>query len=129
MFKLLVGWPKVLERFVTFVSLDGPGLDGSEAAWERGVIDRVLKLPHVVICLQQSLVSSRLSACLHHSALLCIQSFHSEFVWVVQTAYVHAIRRAKRHIYIENQYFLGSSHAWLEDIGAGTYSLCLIVRL
>jgi len=32
---------------------------------------------------------------------------------------VHAIRRAKRHIYIENQYFLGSSHAWIEDKGVG----------
>ena len=36
-----------------------------------------------------------------------------------QEAYVHAIRRAKRHIYIENQYFLGSSHAWIEDKGVG----------
>lgn len=32
---------------------------------------------------------------------------------------MHAIRRAKRHIYIENQYFLGSSHAWIEDKGVG----------
>ena len=38
---------------------------------------------------------------------------------VFQEAYVHAIRRAKRHIYIENQYFLGSSHAWIEDKGVG----------
>ncbi|KAK9829228.1 hypothetical protein WJX72_004613 [[Myrmecia] bisecta] len=30
----------------------------------------------------------------------------------IQEAYVHAIRRAQRYIYIENQYFLGSSHAW-----------------
>ena len=37
----------------------------------------------------------------------------------VQEAYVHAIRRAKRHIYIENQYFLGSSHAWIQDRGVG----------
>ena len=41
--------------------------------------------------------------------------------YVMQEAYVHAIRRAKRHIYIENQYFLGSSHAWLEDKGVGTH--------
>lgn len=32
---------------------------------------------------------------------------------------MHAIRRAQRHIYIENQYFLGSSHAWVEDKGVG----------
>lgn len=36
-------------------------------------------------------------------------------------AYIHHIRRAKRFIYIENQYFLGSSHAWLDcrDAKAG----------
>ena len=33
----------------------------------------------------------------------------------MQAAYVHAIRRAQRFLYVENQYFLGSSHAWLED--------------
>lgn len=37
----------------------------------------------------------------------------------MQEAYVHAIRRAQRFIYIENQYFLGSSHAWIEDKGVG----------
>ncbi|KAL5712222.1 phospholipase D [Ranunculus cassubicifolius] len=42
----------------------------------------------------------------------------------IQDAYVHAIRRAKNFIYIENQYFLGSSFDWrsndikVEDIGA-----------
>ncbi|XP_075510950.1 phospholipase D alpha 1 [Primulina tabacum] len=42
----------------------------------------------------------------------------------IQDAYVHAIRRAKNFIYIENQYFLGSSFGWesndikVEDIGA-----------
>jgi len=30
----------------------------------------------------------------------------------VQDAYVNAIRRAKRFIYIENQYILGSSCCW-----------------
>ncbi|KAJ8907931.1 hypothetical protein NDN08_008034 [Rhodosorus marinus] len=33
----------------------------------------------------------------------------------VQAAYVHHIRRAERFLYIENQYFIGSSHAWLSD--------------
>ena len=28
-------------------------------------------------------------------------------------AYIHQIRRSERFIYIENQYFLGSSHVWL----------------
>ncbi len=32
-----------------------------------------------------------------------------------QRGYVHHIRRAQRFIYIENQYFIGSSHLWLED--------------
>ncbi|XP_057503674.1 phospholipase D alpha 1-like [Actinidia eriantha] len=30
----------------------------------------------------------------------------------IQDAYIHAIRRAKNFIYIENQYFLGSSYGW-----------------
>ncbi|KAL6842247.1 hypothetical protein ACP4OV_027895 [Aristida adscensionis] len=33
----------------------------------------------------------------------------------IQDAYIHAIRRAKNFIYIENQYFLGSSFAWKPD--------------
>ncbi|TVU17310.1 hypothetical protein EJB05_33334 [Eragrostis curvula] len=43
----------------------------------------------------------------------------------IQDAYIHAIRRAKSFVYIENQYFLGSSYAWKagddlrpEDVGA-----------
>ena len=42
----------------------------------------------------------------------------------IQDAYINAIRRAKNFIYIENQYFLGSSYGWkssdikVEDIGA-----------
>lgn len=33
----------------------------------------------------------------------------------IQDAYINAIRRAKNYIYIENQYFLGSSYAWESD--------------
>ncbi|GJX66071.1 phospholipase D alpha 1 [Tanacetum coccineum] len=33
----------------------------------------------------------------------------------IQDAYIQAIRRAKNFIYIENQYFLGSSFAWKSD--------------
>ncbi|XP_052202969.1 phospholipase D delta-like isoform X2 [Diospyros lotus] len=38
----------------------------------------------------------------------------------IQTAYVQAIRAAQHFIYIENQYFLGSSYAWpsYKDAGA-----------
>ncbi|XP_051147780.1 phospholipase D alpha 1 [Andrographis paniculata] len=42
----------------------------------------------------------------------------------IQDAYIHAIRRAKNFIYIENQYFLGGCFSWdcndikVEDIGA-----------
>lgn len=43
----------------------------------------------------------------------------------IQDAYINAIRRAKDFIYIENQYFLGSSYNWsqedgikVEDVGA-----------
>ena len=37
----------------------------------------------------------------------------------IQNAYVSAIRKAERFMYIENQYFLGSSHAWQDYRGAG----------
>ncbi|PWA48842.1 ankyrin repeat-containing domain, PGG domain protein [Artemisia annua] len=33
----------------------------------------------------------------------------------IQDAYIHAIHRAKNFIYIENQYFIGSSFAWQSD--------------
>lgn len=42
----------------------------------------------------------------------------------IQDAYIHAIRRADKFIYIENQYFLGSSFSWSstdikdEEVGA-----------
>ncbi|KAK6156500.1 hypothetical protein DH2020_010748 [Rehmannia glutinosa] len=42
----------------------------------------------------------------------------------IQDAYIHAIRRADKFIYIENQYFLGSSFSWYsndikdENVGA-----------
>ncbi|KAM7260475.1 hypothetical protein ACFE04_016216 [Oxalis oulophora] len=39
----------------------------------------------------------------------------------IQDAYINAIRRAKNFIYIENQYFIGSSYAWKnnkDDIGS-----------
>lgn len=35
----------------------------------------------------------------------------------IHTAYVRAIRSAKRFIYIENQYFIGSSYGWRPDDG------------
>ncbi|KAK9993854.1 hypothetical protein SO802_023557 [Lithocarpus litseifolius] len=42
----------------------------------------------------------------------------------IQDAYINAIRRAKNFIYIENQYFLGSSFCWnshglkVKEVGA-----------
>lgn len=41
----------------------------------------------------------------------------------IQDAYINAIRRAKNFIYIENQYFLGSSFGWKEDQDAGALHL------
>lgn len=41
----------------------------------------------------------------------------------IQTAYVQAIRLAQHFIYIENQYFLGSSFAWSEYKNAGAENL------
>ncbi|KAG6556491.1 hypothetical protein Mapa_001817 [Marchantia paleacea] len=37
----------------------------------------------------------------------------------IQTAYIKAIRGAQKFIYIENQYFLGSSYAWPDYKAAG----------
>ncbi|KAM2667015.1 hypothetical protein EV2_018763 [Malus domestica] len=41
----------------------------------------------------------------------------------IQTAYIHAIRSAQHFIYIENQYFLGSSYAWPDYENAGADNL------
>lgn len=30
----------------------------------------------------------------------------------IHTAYIELIRNAKRYLYVENQYFLGSAHLW-----------------
>jgi len=37
----------------------------------------------------------------------------------IQTAYIEAIRSAQHFIYIENQYFIGSSYAWPSYKDAG----------
>ncbi|KAF3339126.1 phospholipase D alpha 1-like protein [Carex littledalei] len=41
----------------------------------------------------------------------------------IHVAYIEAIRRARRFIYIENQYFLGSCAAWKEDQDSGCLNL------
>ncbi|KAK7310995.1 hypothetical protein RJT34_08831 [Clitoria ternatea] len=41
----------------------------------------------------------------------------------IQTAYIHAIRSAQHFIYIENQYFVGSSFAWPSYKEAGADNL------
>eukprot|EP00245_Coleochaete_scutata_P013408 TRINITY_DN543_c1_g4_i4.p1 TRINITY_DN543_c1_g4~~TRINITY_DN543_c1_g4_i4.p1 ORF type:complete len:819 (-),score=153.50 TRINITY_DN543_c1_g4_i4:387-2843(-) len=41
----------------------------------------------------------------------------------IQNAYIHAIRSAQHFIYIENQYFLGSSYAWPENTDTGAVNL------
>jgi len=41
----------------------------------------------------------------------------------IQQSYVAAIRNAKRFIYIENQYFMGSSKHWLTDKDTGCVNL------
>ncbi|KAI8549394.1 hypothetical protein RHMOL_Rhmol06G0021500 [Rhododendron molle] len=41
----------------------------------------------------------------------------------IQTAYIQAIRSAQHFIYIENQYFLGSSYAWPSYKSAGADNL------
>jgi len=41
----------------------------------------------------------------------------------IQHAYVTAIRKAKRFIYIENQYFMGGSKHWLEERNTGCVNI------
>ncbi|KAL8459390.1 hypothetical protein ACS0TY_036764 [Phlomoides rotata] len=41
----------------------------------------------------------------------------------IEMAYIQAIRSAQRFIYIENQYFIGSSYAWLSDQDADANNL------
>uniref|UniRef100_A0A0E0ESC0 Phospholipase D n=1 Tax=Oryza meridionalis TaxID=40149 RepID=A0A0E0ESC0_9ORYZ len=41
----------------------------------------------------------------------------------IQAGYVEAIRRARRFIYVENQYFLGGCASWAEDRDAGCLNL------
>ena len=41
----------------------------------------------------------------------------------IQHAYINAIRRARNFIYIENQYFLGSSFGWEQKQEAGAFNL------
>ncbi|GFZ10488.1 phospholipase D delta [Actinidia rufa] len=43
--------------------------------------------------------------------------------WSIQTAYIQAIRSAQHFIYIENQYFIGSSYAWPSYKNAGADNL------
>merc|ERR1712007_363133 len=67
-----------------------------------------------------------------HCALMDVNNPHLEtcfesdqkFDRSIQHAYVHHIRNAKRFIYIENQYFLGSSHWWSGMQFNSARSLC-----
>lgn len=43
----------------------------------------------------------------------------------IHTAYVKAIRAAQHFIYIENQYFIGSSYNWSSNKDIGEESLIL----
>ncbi|CAN0847878.1 Phospholipase D delta [Linum grandiflorum] len=43
--------------------------------------------------------------------------------WSIQTAYIQAIRSAQHFVYIENQYFIGSSYAWPAYKEAGADNL------
>lgn len=47
----------------------------------------------------------------------------------IQTAYIQAIRSAEHYIYIENQYFIGSSYAWpsYKDSGENTFVCYTVV--
>ncbi|WIA08753.1 hypothetical protein OEZ85_008176 [Tetradesmus obliquus] len=40
----------------------------------------------------------------------------------IHSAYINLIRRAKRYLYLENQYFLGSAHLWDSDTDTPCYN-------
>lgn len=48
----------------------------------------------------------------------------------IHTAYVKAIRAAQHFIYIENQYFIGSSYNWnqYKDLGKEQLSRCILIN-
>ncbi|XP_051139132.1 phospholipase D delta-like [Andrographis paniculata] len=56
-----------------------------------------------------------------HKGLVCAK--HLVIDRSIQMAYIQAIRSAQRFIYIENQYFLGSSYAWPSYKHAGADNL------
>jgi hypothetical protein len=62
--------------------------------------------------------STRMPLLNQHSATGCADHAGKVIDASIHAAYVTAIRRAQRFIYIENQYFLGSSHCWAEDRAA-----------
>lgn len=43
----------------------------------------------------------------------------------IHTAYVKAIRSAQHCIYIENQYFIGSSYNWSQYKDVGKHCICV----
>jgi phospholipase D1/2 len=45
----------------------------------------------------------------------------------IHTAYVKAIRAAQHYIYIENQYFIGSSYNWSQHKDLGMILLSIFV--
>ncbi|KAL1206072.1 Phospholipase D delta [Cardamine amara subsp. amara] len=57
----------------------------------------------------------------HEQNLICAKNLVIEKS--IQTAYIHAIRSAQHFIYIENQYFIGSSFAWPNYKEAGADNL------
>jgi hypothetical protein len=46
----------------------------------------------------------------------------------IHTAYVKAIRAAQHYIYIENQYFIGSSYNWSQHKDLGMILLFLYTK-
>jgi phosphatidylserine/phosphatidylglycerophosphate/cardiolipin synthase-like enzyme len=46
--------------------------------------------------------------CFLHRLCCVLQSIDAS----IHTAYIELIRNAKRYLYVENQYFLGSAHLW-----------------
>ncbi|KAF6993066.1 hypothetical protein CFC21_010006 [Triticum aestivum] len=58
-----------------------------------------------------------------------LQDKHRVYERSIQDAYIHAIRAAKSFIYIENQYFIGSSFQWKshDGIDPGDVGACQLI--
>jgi len=108
--------------------LEGPiardVLTNFEQRWRKQAKTPLVNIGKEFISIQQEEIHDDNSWC----SRLCrsIDPFSADISYVdnsIQRHYVEAIRKAKRFIYIENQYFMGSSKYWLHNRNTGCVNL------